>query len=68
MDSEDKGQQYDLGDPATWRTMPRADFDRLLSEGVDVPGPRGGFYRFKTSTNPFAEARKRHLATSKKKG
>lgn len=51
--------RYDLSDPASWRSMPREELDRLLKEGVDVQGAVGQNYRFRDVKNPFLEARKR---------
>ena len=53
------GVKQNLTDPASWRTMPREDLDRLLNEGVSVQGSAGQTYRFRDVKNPFLEARRR---------
>ncbi|MDP2689920.1 MAG: hypothetical protein Q8P48_07385 [Deltaproteobacteria bacterium] len=53
--------RYNLTDPAVWRSMPREDLDRLLSEGISVQGNTGQSYTFKDVKNPFLEARRRKL-------
>ncbi len=52
-------RNHNLTDPASWRSMPREDFDRLLKEGVNVQGAGGQTFRFRDVKNPFLEARKR---------
>lgn len=56
--------RYDLSDPASWRTMPREELDRLLKEGVDVQGAAGQNYKFRDVKNPFLEARKRKFQSA----
>lgn len=58
------GRSYNTGDPASWRTMPREDLDRLMKEGVKVHGAAGQTYTFKDVKNPFLDAR-RHKAFGK---
>lgn len=56
--------RYDLTDPASWRSMPREELDRLMREGVDVQGAAGQNYRFRDVKNPFLEARKRKFQSA----
>jgi len=56
--------RYDLSDPASWRSMPREELDRLMREGVDVQGAAGQNYRFRDVKNPFLEARKRKFQSA----
>ncbi len=56
--------RYDLSDPATWRSMPREDLDRLLKEGVKIQGSSGQVYSFRSVKNPFVEARKRKFSAA----
>lgn len=58
-----QGTQIDLSNPMAWRTMPREAFDKLLSDGVNVPGSKavGQSFRFSTTNNSFVEARKKAL-------
>ncbi len=51
-------QDYDTSDPSAWRSMPRKDLDKKLSEGIVVHGAQGQVYKFKDVKNPFKEARK----------
>jgi hypothetical protein len=51
--------RHNLSDPASWRTMPREELDRLLREGLNVQGSAGQTYRFRDVKNPFLEARRR---------
>ncbi len=51
--------RYNLSDPQSWRTMPRAELDKYLKDGVNVQGAGGHVFRFRDVANPFVEARKR---------
>ncbi|MBE7415999.1 MAG: hypothetical protein HS130_12595 [Deltaproteobacteria bacterium] len=56
--------RHNLSDPASWRTMPREELDRLLREGLSVQGSAGQTYRFRDVKNPFLEARRRKFNTA----
>ncbi len=53
--------RQNLSDPSAWRTMPRDDLDKLLSEGVSVQGLSGQVFKFKDVKNPFLEAKRRKI-------
>jgi len=52
-----------LGDPSSWKSMPREDLDRYLREGINVHGSAGQVYRFRDVKNPFLDARKRRFSS-----
>ncbi|MCK4846093.1 MAG: hypothetical protein KAS88_00365 [Deltaproteobacteria bacterium] len=54
---------YNLSDPNLWRTLPREEVDRVLSEGINVQGVSGQTFSFKDVKNPFLEAKKRSNKT-----
>ncbi len=58
------GRTRSLGDPSSWKSMPREDLDRYLREGINVHGSAGQVYRFRDVKNPFLDARKRRFGST----
>lgn len=56
------GREYDLSNPETIRNMPREELDKALAAGLEIKGSGGQVFRFKNTSNPFTEARKKRFA------